>query len=74
MQISFTPTRCDTALTATRQGDVLTLNGEAFDFTALSEGDVMPRDAVITPEQTPSMQIDLAKRYADSVSRKTRRL
>ena len=46
MQISFTPTRCDTALTATRQGDVLTLNGEAFDFTALSEGDVMPRDAV----------------------------
>ncbi|WOI35009.1 hypothetical protein R1T40_09880 [Tritonibacter scottomollicae] len=46
MQISFTPTRCDTALTATRQGDVLTLNGEAFDFTALSEGDVLPREAV----------------------------
>ena len=46
MQISFTPTRCDTALTATRHGDVLTLNGEAFDFTALSEGDVLPRDAV----------------------------
>ncbi|MFY1707438.1 hypothetical protein [Tritonibacter scottomollicae] len=46
MQISFTPTRCDTALNATRQGDVLTLNGEAFDFTALSEGDVLPREAV----------------------------
>ena len=46
MQISFTPTRCDTALVATRQGDVLTLNGEAFDFTALSEGDVLPREAV----------------------------
>ena len=46
MQISFTPRRCDTALTATRQGDVLTLNGEAFDFTALAEGDVLPREAV----------------------------
>jgi len=46
MQISFSPKRCDTALIATRQGDVLTLNGESFDFTALAEGDVLPRDAV----------------------------
>ncbi|WP_417816615.1 hypothetical protein [Tritonibacter scottomollicae] len=46
MQISFSPARHATALIANRLGDVLTLNGEAFDFTALAEGDILPREAV----------------------------
>ena len=38
--------RLDRALSVTRAGDSLTLNGETFDFTPLQEGDVLPRDAV----------------------------
>lgn len=46
MQLSFQPMRLDQALSVTRTGDSLTLNGETFDFTPLQEGDVLPRDAV----------------------------
>lgn len=46
MKISFTPTRSDRRLTVERAGDVLTLNGEAFDFSALQDGDRLPRTAV----------------------------
>jgi len=46
MQITLTPQRRDDTLTLTRSGDVLTINGEAFDFTAIPEGGTLPRDAV----------------------------
>ncbi|MBO9453269.1 hypothetical protein J7426_23615 [Tropicibacter sp. R16_0] len=46
MHIAFTPIRHDKPLTAAVAGDVLTLNGEAFDFAALPEGATLPRDAV----------------------------
>jgi len=46
MQLSFQPMRLDQALSVTRQGDALTLNGETFDFAPLQEGDVLPRAAV----------------------------
>ncbi|MCG7626062.1 hypothetical protein [Epibacterium sp. Ofav1-8] len=46
MQISLTPMRLDQALSVTRQGDSLTINGETFDFAPLQEGDVLPRAAV----------------------------
>ncbi|WP_181892955.1 hypothetical protein [Falsiruegeria mediterranea] len=46
MHIAFTPIRHDTPLTAAVAVDVLTLNGEAFDFAALPEGATLPRDAV----------------------------
>ena len=46
MQITLTPQRRDDTLTLTRSGDVLTINGEAFDFTAIPEGCTLPRDAV----------------------------
>ncbi|MCG7622290.1 hypothetical protein [Epibacterium sp. Ofav1-8] len=46
MQISFTPMRLDRALSVSRQGDSLTINGETFDFAPLQEGDVLPRAAV----------------------------
>ena len=38
MQITLTPQRRDDTLTLTRSGDVLTINGEAFDFAAIPEG------------------------------------
>jgi len=46
MQITLTPQRRDDRVTLARKGDVLILNGEAFDFTAIPEGCTLPRDAV----------------------------
>lgn len=46
MQIRFTPQRRDDALTLSRAGDVLTINGTAYDFTPLPEGALLPRAAV----------------------------
>lgn len=46
MNISFSPMRRDDTLTVSLTGDILTLNGEAFDFSALPDGATLPRDAV----------------------------
>ena len=46
MKIALTPMRHDTPLALERAGDVLTVNGEAFDFGPLADGDTLPRDAV----------------------------
>ena len=46
MHIKLSPMRHDTPLTLARAGDVLTINGTAYDFTALPEGATLPRDAV----------------------------
>lgn len=46
MKITFSPMRRDDTLTLSRTGDILTINGEAFDFSAVSDGATLPRDAV----------------------------
>ena len=46
MQITISPMRLDETLTAYRAGDVLTLNGAAFDFGPLPEGATLPAEAV----------------------------
>mgnify|MGYP003655324519 CR=1 FL=1 len=46
MRISFSPQRRDDALEIIKQGDLLTINGEAFDFTGLPDGATLPREAV----------------------------
>lgn len=46
MQITLSPIRMDETLVAQVAGDVLTLNGEALDFTPLPDGAVLPRDAI----------------------------
>ncbi|WP_313489193.1 hypothetical protein [Stutzerimonas nitrititolerans] len=46
MKITLSPQRLDETLTATLAGDVLTLNGEAFDFTQLPEGATLPAEAI----------------------------
>lgn len=48
MKINLSPQRRDDALVVSRTGDILTLNGENFDFSELGEGEVLPRDAVAT--------------------------
>lgn len=46
MLISFSPIRSDEARDVSVNGDVLTINGEAFDFSDLPDGATLPRDAV----------------------------
>lgn len=46
MQITLTPVRMATPLSLERTGDILTLNGTAFDLTPLLEGATLPREAV----------------------------
>lgn len=46
MHISLAPVRGDTPRRLHREGDVLTVDGVAYDFSALPEGATLPRDAV----------------------------
>lgn len=46
MIISLSPQRCDEALEVSKAGDVLTINGESFDFTSLPDGATIP-DGVV---------------------------
>ena len=49
MQIKLSPQRRDDALTVNKQGDVLTINGTAYDFTAVTEGATLPASATDCP-------------------------
>jgi hypothetical protein len=46
MHITLSPVRLDETLTVSRSGDVLTLNGEPFDFGPLPEGATLPAEAI----------------------------
>jgi len=46
MKITLSPQFRDDPLTLHRTGDVLTVNGDAFDFGQLPEGATLPRAAV----------------------------
>jgi hypothetical protein len=46
MRITFSPVRRELALRLHRVGDVLTLNGEIFDFSPLPEGALLPAEAI----------------------------
>ena len=46
MKLTFSPTRSDTAMELSRSGDVLTINGEVFDFSPLPEGATLPPEAI----------------------------
>lgn len=42
MKIALSPSRRDDVLTVVKAGDVLTINGAAFDFSALPDGATIP--------------------------------
>ena len=46
MIIHLSPQRRDDTLTVTKQGDTLTINGEAFDLSVIPEGATLPADAI----------------------------
>ncbi|MHC9236884.1 hypothetical protein ACX9MO_14735 [Pseudooceanicola sp. 502str34] len=46
MNITFSPVAGLPVLAVSKSGDVLTLNGETFDFTALPTGATLPKEAI----------------------------
>lgn len=46
MRISFSPQRRDETVTVVKTGDILTINGDAFDFSDLPDGATIPAGAV----------------------------
>lgn len=49
MIINLVPVRHDQPLILSVKGDILTLNGEDFDFSTLAEGALLPRAAITSP-------------------------
>lgn len=49
MHITLTPQRRDDTLSVTKQGDTLTINGTAYDFSAIPEGASLPATATDCP-------------------------
>ena len=45
MIIQLSPQRRDDTLTVTKQGDTLTINGTAYDFSVIPDGATLPKDA-----------------------------
>ena len=48
MRIKLTPQRRDDTMEVVKAGNALTVNGEAFDFSRLNEGDTLPGAAVLS--------------------------
>ncbi|MBP4000691.1 hypothetical protein [Pseudomonas koreensis] len=46
MRIKLSPSRMDSRLEVVRAGDVLTVNGEVFNFKSVGEGDTLPQAAI----------------------------
>jgi len=46
MKINLSPQRRDEQLFITKTGDILTINGDTYDFNQLPDGATLPKDAV----------------------------
>lgn len=46
MKIYLSPQRRDAAISVTKQGDALTINGTDYDFSQLPDGGELPREAI----------------------------
>lgn len=49
MNIYFSPQRSDADLVVSKNGDTLTINGEAVNFAVVPEGATLPAAAISTP-------------------------
>lgn len=49
MKITLSPQRRDDSLQVIKSGDTLTINGTEYDFSVVSDGATLPRDAVDCP-------------------------
>jgi hypothetical protein len=64
MQINFTPQRRDDELTVEKEADVLTINGQRYDFSSLPDGatiavDVVPWEWIAGPVQRAAGELNL---------------
>lgn len=46
MKINLSPIRADKFLTLEKLGDIITLNGESFDFSPIPDGGILPKSAI----------------------------
>lgn len=46
MIINLSPFRSDDSLTLSKAGDILTINGEEFDFSRMVDGDTLPLGSI----------------------------
>jgi hypothetical protein len=46
MKILLSPVRCDDTIEVTKSGNILTINGEVFDFSPIGDGDTLPLGAI----------------------------
>ena len=46
MHIRLTPVRSDLQLQLSRKGDVVSINGQAYDLSGIPDGATLPRDAI----------------------------
>ena len=46
MILNYSPQRRNDTLILEKQGDILTINGTAYDFTDLIEGETLPQEAI----------------------------
>jgi hypothetical protein len=46
MRIKLSPVRRDDILEVWKLGNILTVNGERFDFSSMADGDTLPRSAI----------------------------
>lgn len=46
MRIKLSPVRRDDTLEVWKLGNILTVNGERFDFSRMADGDTLPRSAI----------------------------
>lgn len=56
MHITLIPQRRDDTLTVTKQGDLLTINGTAYDFSVVTEGATLPASATDCPFLTGNIE------------------
>ena len=60
MKLKFIPKMHRPPMALTRRGDVLTIDGEDFDFAGLPPGATLPRDAVSSPRIARDVERDHA--------------
>lgn len=65
MKIALSPQRRDDAIAVSKSGDILTINGTAFDFSALPDGATIPAgevpcDWIMGPVERVGGQLQLA--------------
>lgn len=49
MKIKLSPVRRDDTLELWKLGNILTVNGECFDFSRMTDGDTLPASAISSP-------------------------